>query len=444
MIQSEKIKKLAKHPFTKDVAMLQVSGVTNSAIAFLASLLFARLLGPEEFGFYTLVFALAGFITIFQDTGIGQGTINLLAKSYTNNDKDESRNILASFVRISLLVAVTTGILGIVLAPFIGKFFYNDLNLGKLAGVVVTSSVLLLFYPLANIVLQVVRKIRGLVVIEITNKILMSGLPILLILFGLGVSGIVWGQFTAVILMSLVGYLVYHKLSKTDQSLPAINNFFWKAPTREKLGKFFRFGFSIAINKNILKLVASVPFLMLGFFLATNSGLAFYKVALAYMSLPIVFLGPVSRLLNIQFPKTGVHGEEKMLRRFFQVSGLSVLVVTTITFGLLLVGPYLIDLFYGLQYAPSKTMIYPLALYPIFIGAGVGLGPLFRTLNKIKVAIYINIASLLLMIPTAYWLIGNYAIKGMITTVLIFGLFPNVLSMIYFSFYYKKIKNARS
>lgn len=439
-----KFEKLIRHPFSRDVALLQASGVVTTGLGFLTSLLFARMLGPEQFGFYALVFALAGFINIFQEVGIGQGTINLFARSYGRQQVRDSQEVLSSFIRISVWVALTAGLLGVLAAPLAGRIVYDDLELGKLAGIAVATFALTLFFPLTTIMLQVARRIKQLAVLEVMNKLVYSGLPLLFLLFGLGVFGIVTGQLLAMIVMSVVGLLVYRHISGDDLYIPGLSEVIRTRLSREKLRRIFRFGLAIAINKNLLKIVSSVPLLLLGFFLATNSGLGFYKVAFAYMSLPVVFLGPVSRLLNIQFPRTEALGLKRLLRRFFQVSGVSLLIALAMTLALLLLGPFLIDVFYGPDYGLSKRLIYPLALYPVFVSAGVGLGPLFRTLDKMRVAIVINAASVLLMLPAAYLLIGSMAIRGLIITVLIFSLFPTVVSFIYFTRMYLRLKHARA
>lgn len=429
----EKLKKVLFHSFSRDVAILQAGTIFNTAIAFLTSLIFARLLGPEGYGFYGLVFALAGIINIFQEFGIGQGTINLLARAYAQKNGEEVKKILAAFTKISAAAALTVGILGTILAPSIGGIFYRDWDLGKLAAIVVAATALTYFFPLSAITLQVARKIKVLAILESLNKILMSGFPVIFLLGGFGVFGIVSGQFAAMILMSALGVLVYAGLASGGSLWPRFSEF-WRLRLRiEYLKSFFWFGFAIALNKNFIKLAQTVPILLVGYFLATDSALGFYKIALGYMSLPVVLLGPVSRLLNVQFPRTEIAGREKLMRRFWQVTLLSALLSTVMVLPLLLAGPFLVRLFYGPEFDPSVKMIYPLAFYPIFMSLGVGLGPLFRTMNRMRAAVKIQAMSVLFLIPSAHYLIGHYHIRGLILTTLIFSLFPTLASFAYFS-----------
>lgn len=428
----ERFEKLIGHPFARDVAVLQVGTIFNTGIGFLTALVLARLLGPEQYGFYALVFALAGIINIFQEFGVGQGTINLLARAYAAKDNPEIKRILGSFTRISIWASLIPGVLGVIAAPFIGRYVYGDPVLGKLAAVVVATTALTFFFPLATIALQVTRKIPRLTVWESVNKFLNSAIPISLVLAGLGVWGIVYGQLITEIIISFAGIGIYIALVKQDELLPRFSEFWKEKVSREYLKKFFRFGFAIAINKNLVKLAQTIPILFAGFFLATDSSLGYYKIALAYMSLPTTLLGPVSRLLNVQLSQTELWGTGKLLRRFFQVTFLSVAIALVLTIPLLVAGPYFLRFFFP-EYEPSISLIYPLALYPVVMSAGVGLGPMFRIMNRMRVAIGINIAMVLLMIPAAYFLIGEFAVRGLIATVLIFSLLPNLLSFIYFA-----------
>lgn len=427
-----KLRIMIFHPFSRDVAILQAGTIFNTVISFLSSLIFARLLGPEGYGYYALVFAFAGLINIFQEFGIGQGTINLLARAFARNDADEARKIFSAFTKISIWAALSSGLLGIIFSPLLAKIFYQDVYLGKLAAVVVAATALTYFYPVATIALQVIRKIKLLAVLESLHKFFMSGLPVVLLWGGMGVLGIVAGHFAAVLVLSLAGFMVYQRFARERMFLPKFQEFLGAAFEKGYLKNFFLFGFEIAASKNLIKLAQTIPILLVGYFLTTDSALGFYKIALGYVSLPIVLLGPVSRLLNVQFPKTETLGEGRLLRRFWQVTFLSAVLTGVMILPLILLGPFLIRLFYGINYEPAIKMIYPLALYPVFMSLGVGLGPLFRTLNRMKVAILIQIISLILLIPGTYYLIGAYAIKGLIAVVLIFSLLPTLMSLAYF------------
>ena len=193
------------------------------------------------------------------------------------------------------------------------------------------------------------------------------------------------------------------------------------------------FCLSIAASKNLIKLNSTIPILLVGYFLPTDSALGFYKIALAYVMAPMVLLDPVTRLLNVQFPQTLLGGFNKLWRRFLQVTIIALLLSAAIALPMILAAPFLIRLLFP-DYEPSINLIYALAIYPLFVSLGIGLGPLFRTLNKMKAAIMIQLLTLLLLLPSSYFLIKNFAIRGLIITTLVFTLIPNILSFMYLFF----------
>lgn len=439
----EKLEKVMSHPFTADVAVLQLASVFARAIGLVTAFLFARILGPEQYGFYTLVFALAGTINIFQEFGVGQGSINMLARAKGLEEEQEAHRILKFFTLVSVFGLLVPGLIGFLIAPYLGERFYNDRYLGILAAIPVAMTALTFFFPLSAISLQVARKIKTLAVLETANKILNSLIPLVLVLAGFGVAGIVGGQFATMVLISVASFIVYARLSRLESFFPEIPRLLSEYLSWRKIKSYLRFCLEIAFSKNLIKLNSTIPLLFAGHFLPTTSSLGYYKIALAYMALPLVLLDPVTRLLNVQFPETEKSGTPRLMRRFLQVSMVSGAIMAAGIIPMILIAPRIINLLFP-DYSPSIPLIYSLAVYPLLVSLGVGLGPLFRTLNKMRAAIFIQLITFFLLLPLAYFLINNYALVGLVLTTLIFTLIPDLLSFIYFFFIFPKNANREN
>jgi len=285
-------------------------------------------------------------------------------------------------------------------------------------------------------------QMKQLVTLETVHKLLLSLIPIGLLALGYSVPGIVWGQFIAMIIISMISIIMYQRLRRdnagqtTDNAnklLPQITEWFTTKLTREQISYYFKFNFLIAISKNIVKLNSTIPFLFLGAALSTQSGLGYYKIAFAYMSLPVFFLSPISRLLSTKLPEIKVKASAaQTFKRFWQVTWLTSAASIPLTLGAIILGPFLIKFFYGQQFLPSVSVMYGLTLYPLSSALGIGLGALFRTLNKMKETISINMVTLALLIPVSYYAIQAYSIRGLVFTTVFFTLLPNLLSLIYF------------
>jgi O-antigen/teichoic acid export membrane protein len=432
----EKIKNLFKHNFVKDTAILQVGTFFSTGLSFLASMIFARVLGPENYGQYALIFALTGLIQIFMNWGADYATITLLAEAWARRDKEEVKNLIVFFIKTSLIVAFTVGLLGIIFASIIAGRLYNNSHIGNLARFVLTAGVIQFVFSTLTIILQASRKIKELTIIENTNKIFYIAIPSGLVLFGFGLNGIVWGQLISAFIFFIFSFYFYKFLcSKTDM-LPK-----WKeilvGIKNVSIKKYFKFGFLIAIDKNLSNLYSVLPMTFLGMSVGTEE-ISYFKIAFSYIGLSLMFLGPISRLLMVQLPKSKVAGIATLKEHFFKTAFYSFLIILGIVAPMVFLGKYLILIFYGEKYLPSVKLIYMLWPYALIMASGIGLGAFYRAVNKMKVSIFINLINLIIGAPIFYFMIRNYGTTGMaIATICWIGI-TVLISLIYIKNYFKK------
>jgi O-antigen/teichoic acid export membrane protein len=210
---------------------------------------------------------------------------------------------------------------------------------------------------------------------------------------GFGLAGIVWGYLLTIIGSMVFSILVYRNFARRNELVPAFSeilvNFY-----QVKIKKYFKFGFVMAVDKNISTLFNILPLLILGY-LASSAEVANLKIALAYLALSNVFLAPISRLLQVQLPKAKVAGVKDLKANFYKSSFFAGLIFFFIVLASLIIAPYLIGIVYGSEFNLSIKLVYPLALSVIFSGFSIGLGSIYRTINKNIYAIAINLASLI-------------------------------------------------
>lgn len=428
---------IVRHPFARHSAILQVAAVIGRAVGLIAGIIYANLLGPENFGRYALVIALGGFLNVFQEFGIGHAMINLLSRAEARSERDEAKFLLAYFLKASIAIAVTTGLSGMLIAPWLGTRWYQDSEIGWLASVTVLIFALTFFMPLVTTLQQIRRELVPLALLETGSKIFGAALTVILLLVGGGVAAVIGSQFIVMVVFSIIAAALYQKYVRQNTAWGIFSLWRTKIPW-SRISYYFRFGFLIAISKNILKINQTVPLLILGAVLPTASGLGFYKVAFTYVGLPLVLADPIARLLNDQFPKTEVAGTDKLFKRFFQVTGLTVAMIAAVLTPALLLAPWGMSVLFP-KYGPALPFVFILAPYPLLVAAGTGLGAMFRTLNRMRVNVAIQAITLVTLLPTAWWLIPRLAIKGLIAVILIFTLLPNALGLGYFAWLRRRL-----
>jgi len=136
------------------------------------------------------------------------------------------KNILTYFVKVTLLAICIVGILSVILAPFLADLLYNNSQIGHWARIILLASFLTIIYGLLIIVLQSVRKIKELTILEIFNKFVYTLLPITFVLIGWGLTGIVWGHFISALIFLILTIFLYSFLIKKDEFLPSLSQIF--------------------------------------------------------------------------------------------------------------------------------------------------------------------------------------------------------------------------
>jgi O-antigen/teichoic acid export membrane protein len=102
---------------TRNISWIFLSGITNKAIGFLATLVLARILLPSEFGLYALAFSVLDGASFIKAFGIDQAVIQ--KKTQIKEDLD------IAFTMVFLIGAALCGVVAL-LSPLFGTIFRNE------------------------------------------------------------------------------------------------------------------------------------------------------------------------------------------------------------------------------------------------------------------------------------------------------------------------------
>jgi len=260
-----RFKDFIKISFVQDVGILQTGKFLSIFLGAVSSIILARLLQPELYGIYGLIFAFVALVGIFVDWGASYASLTLLAENYTKKNKQEIKNVLTYFIKITFLAILVVGVLGLILAPLLTELLYENSRIGSLARIILISTFLGVVYNLLIIILQVIRKIKQLTILESFNKFIYSLLPVAFILIGWGLVGVIWGHLVSALIFLIYAIFTYSSLVKKDNLLPSFKQIFSNL-RKIKISKYFSFGFLIALDKNIGRLVTLLPVIFLGVF----------------------------------------------------------------------------------------------------------------------------------------------------------------------------------
>ncbi len=403
---------LSRIKFVRDTFTLQIGTALKIGISAITSIILARILKPSGYGTYGLVFSIFGFINILGDVGADYSTIARFSAAYTRGDRKEATELLAFFIKISLITSVLILILGILGAPYLALKLYKNPEIGYLTRLLFLTVPLGIIYSFATDVLQSIRMMKQLTILESLDSIITSLLVICFVLIGLGINGVVYGNVLATLLSSIIGLLIYFKLHRQMESiLPSFGEVLKRLP-RIEVRKYFSLGFLISVSKNIDRFIDSMPTLILGSFIAVE-GVAYFNIAMGAASLIVVSTAAIARNLGSKLPQIiGKGNLDEFRSNFVKASVYTGYISLGCTFVFLFAAPYLVRYLYGREYLPAVRLIYLLAIYSGVSGFRVGPVQLYRTIERVDIPIKINLLLLVFLTPVGLILIKYFKATG--------------------------------
>ncbi len=420
----------------RSVAVLQIGGFTESVIQALAGVFIARLLQPELFGVYALAFSLAGLVSLFLGVGVQDAISTVLGETYTRNDSDKTKEALAFLLKI-LVITGFIALLGAFFAPWIAQALYHNSRIGIYAAIVILAVIVnTTFFSLSSLVLQVTGKIRQMMILGIADQIARYGVSVALVFWGFGVLGGTSGHLIGAVIIFFVSLVVWEKVRRKNRIFPSLRRLFSQART-VCVKKYLGFSVWIAIDRNVANLYGLLPVLLTGIFVS-SSEVTFFKLSFAYINLAMSLLGPISVLLNVEFPKMKVERGNQLGRNFIKVSLYSLGMSAVLTAAAIVAAPIAFKFFYGVNFLPSVKYVFGLFAYGALFGIGVGLGPMWRAINKVKTSILINAITLGIGVPLGLLLIKNLGVWGSVIMVTLWFTISHFVSFVCLAKFLKK------
>ena len=176
----ERLSALSKIKFVKDTFILQVGTAVGIGLSAITSILLARILEPSGYGTYGLVFSIYGFISILGNVGVGYSTLTRFSEAYARGDRKEAIELLAFFIKISIITTAFILTLGLLGAPYLASRLYNNSEIGNLARLLFLIAPLGIIYALVTTVLQSVRMMKQLTILESLKSVIILLLVIVL------------------------------------------------------------------------------------------------------------------------------------------------------------------------------------------------------------------------------------------------------------------------
>ena len=263
----------------------------------------------------------------------------------------------------------------------------------------------------------------------LSDQSLRHSLSLVLVIVGFGVAGAISGQLTGAVIIFITSAVLFNNFTKREPLFPGLRGLVLAA-NRINIKKYLGFTLWVALDRNMGNVFMALPVILTGIYVSASE-VSYFKLAFGYTNLALSLLGPISILLNVEFPKLQFQDNEKLRANFIRVSLYSLLLSIVLTSAAAIASPIVFKILYGESYLPSINYVFGLIIYGALYGIGVGLGPMWRAINKVKVSIIINSLVMVGGIPLGLWLIENYGLSGSVIMVTIWFTISHLISFVY-------------
>ncbi|MDW8049443.1 MAG: flippase, partial [Nitrososphaerota archaeon] len=393
--------------------------LTNVLLA-VASIIIARLLGPESLGTYSLSFTFPTLLITITSLGIDSALV-----MFTARFKGEGRNKLArEYVKAGFIFRLLMGAAGMLVCLAISDIFAEAiLQRPELATMIKIASIWILIMAIYNsaqsilIGLEEMGKSALMPFLGATCKTLIS--PFLIIL-GLGVTGAVIGHILSYGIATAAGSIIL--LATVTKRMGDRTAYEGETPSII-IRNMIAYSLPLYVLSLVSIIVSQFQLIILANFVP-DVEIGNYTVAMNLSALITVLTFPISTTLFPAFSKLSADRDGEEIKSLFKLSTkYSSLVIIPVSTAVIILAREIVLIFYGEGYSLAPPY---LALYAItFLYAGLGslaISNFFNGIGETRITLATGILNAGVLIPSAYLLTKHYGVSGLIIAIIISGI----------------------
>ena len=378
---------ISRVPFVRDVTTMQMGRLVTIGCSFLASILYVRYLELGGYGDYAVVLAYTGTVGLLINLGQQATTMTFFAEAYGRNDRVGQARVFHYYL-VTSIVAATLLVLLAIASPAITEWIYGKSSVGSLSRLVFLSSICELPFIFISIVLQTVREIRLLTILENAKTMTQLVVAVTFLSVGLGVTGLLMSSLAAAALFSLISLFLSLRIWRR-YGLPSIG----EAMHTGKTSHFWRYakeGFWMAIDKSLGNLYPNI-FLFVFSIQASPAVVGLLRLGMKLADLPSSFaLASISRLTSSVIPTMVGKGGAPLRKTILRLVKHTVAFHVTISVAAALIVPPLLPLVYGTAFKPAIFPFLVILILNLSLAFHAIATPILRISSQIHIAAYLN------------------------------------------------------
>ena len=406
--------------------VLFAGNLTATAGQTVASILIARLLGPGQYGTYTLAFVIPSIFQLFVGLGVNTSVTRFVAYHLSRNENEEAKRFAQSAILINLVFGLILSGVCFLSAAVLSQLLFHRAYLAQyveLASAIVLAQALLNAAVASAIGWNAMGQASFASITVALAKLLLSPL---LIVVGLGLTGAVVGQTSAALLgaISAVGILYWFKIRSFKVGWHDLTS-----DARQMVG----YGFP-AFAANILSGVWPYYLSVVLAAVAADTVIGYYQAAFNFTVAISLLSGATGSALFPAF--TSLHGRKGDLPTALKLAVKYVGFVTApVIFVLAATAKQLMVLLYGHSYSAGATFLELLAFSaaPVLLGLTV-LPSFFNGVARTRLTlVMVGLGAVVLFVSAPVLAISlNLGVDGLIYGLLLSNLVTSLVGVYLF------------
>ena len=357
----------------------------SKGVTFVATVILARLLSPDEFGLMALSLIVIGYLDTFR----GMGVENVII--YKQENIEHNSNVAFT---LGIIINSTISITTFLIAPFVATFFDDP----RMTDILRALSVIFVIWGIGNIHAARLKKemrFRQTLLPELGKSTAKAIVSIGMALLGYGVWSLVWGQIAANVAASSLYWLVYRWRPRLTLDVKT---------SRHLLG----YSSQIVLTAFMGVIVSNIDYLIIGKRLGSEN-LGYYTMAFRVPELLI--LSTCYIVSNALFPAySKVQNDLKTLQKGFLLSLRYVALYTVpVGVGIIIVTPELIKVVFGDRWIPSIPVMQAISLYAVIYSLSYMVGDISNATGRPDIMIKLGLINSAVAIPLL-WMAAGYDI----------------------------------
>lgn len=397
---------LQRVPFVRHAATFQIGSIVMTATGLISSVLYARLLGLEQFGLFAVVSSFTGVMCIIASFGQETTLVTFLSEAVGKKDKKGIETVLRYFIQSTLLALIVYAVL-LILAPTLSSYFSSGEYVGSLSRLLILNTALQSPPVLVFLMLQIRGKVAIVTILENIRSLSQVGIAITLLLLGYGLEGILWSMLAVSVIYLPVCAVLYRKNARIlgFPHMKLLVQTFLRGGTLP----YFSQGLWIAFDRQISRNLYPNLFMLVLDRTTSLQVVGLFRLALRLGSLPADLITPnITRLSAVTIPKLAAQSVDRLKEACLKLMKGMLGIISLAVLGAALIIPPLVPTVYGAEF--SEAILPFLIILPFnFISAfSVATVPVARIFRKVWLLTISN------SLGIVFGLTGYFVLRGMI------------------------------